>query len=338
MSYILENVNFTKENINTFCKLLKSNQEQIIDIFSTFAKDNEFPCFVGKEGAYVYLQGNLPVLIVAHMDTVFKNPPKNIYLNKNTRILSSSPDEGIGGDDRCGIFEILSILHHGYRPHIAIFDKEEIGSHGINEMGVVEFIKDYPKKIEGLKYVVELDRKGKKDAVFYSCGNKNFQDYIQEFDFKLAIGSCSDIAVIMPAWNVAGVNLSNGDYLEHTKNEYIKLDEVYGTIEKLKAMMDDDFSMLPEFDHQPIFNSDYDVLFCDIFMKNISNELIAQAIGLRALDCIQGFNNYEDEKIKPLIHQRTGLVAEMEKIKREFLERIYSIDLKIEEIVLPPLL
>ena len=55
---------------------------------------------------YIYHKGTHPVLLVAHLDTVHKNPPKK-FVYKNGALSSPS---GIGGDDRCGVYIILDIL------------------------------------------------------------------------------------------------------------------------------------------------------------------------------------------------------------------------------------
>ena len=38
--------------------------------------------------------------------------------------------DGIGGDDRCGVFNILDILSQGYLPHVIFSWNEEIGGVG----------------------------------------------------------------------------------------------------------------------------------------------------------------------------------------------------------------
>ena len=55
---------------------------------------------------FVYAQGKFPVLLVAHMDTVHENLPTTIVHDGD---IISSPN-GIGGDDRCGIYMILEII------------------------------------------------------------------------------------------------------------------------------------------------------------------------------------------------------------------------------------
>ena len=186
----------------------------------------------GKD--YLYAKGTLPVLLVAHVDTVhFGSPPTNIFYDQEQKILWS-PD-GIGGDDRAGVAGILELLDRGYRPHILLTDGEEKGG-----IGATQAAKEiYP---DDVKFVIELDRKGSEDAVFYSCDNPDFATYIESFGFKTALGSFSDICKICPSWGIAGVNLSTGYYNAHTKSEYVNFVEWEIIIEKVCSML----SSLPE--------------------------------------------------------------------------------------------
>ena len=58
---------------------------------------------------YVMAQGEIPIALVAHMDTVFKKPATRVYYDKEQGVMWS-PD-GLGADDRAGIFAILNIFH-----------------------------------------------------------------------------------------------------------------------------------------------------------------------------------------------------------------------------------
>ena len=61
-----------------------------------------------SDDGYVYAQGTFPVLLVAHMDTVHVETPKDFLYEDCGDIVSSK--QGIGGDDRCGIYMILRVL------------------------------------------------------------------------------------------------------------------------------------------------------------------------------------------------------------------------------------
>ena len=66
--------------------------------------------YVQSGDGYVYHEGTFPVLLCAHMDTVHKEIPRTLVYANGT--LSST--QGIGGDDRCGIYMIFKIFRFFY--------------------------------------------------------------------------------------------------------------------------------------------------------------------------------------------------------------------------------
>ena len=181
-----------------------------------------------SEDGFLYVKGDVPVMLVAHMDTVHKEQCKDI--NNNNGKLSSP--QGIGGDDRCGVYIIMNIVKE-LHCSILLCEDEEIGC-----VGAKKFIKtDYIKNLD-VNYMIEFDRKGNNDAVFYSCANEEFIDFVEDAtNFKFATGSVSDISVLMPEANLSAVNLSCGYYNAHTLNEYVIYDEMMDTIEAAKALI-----------------------------------------------------------------------------------------------------
>lgn len=165
-----------------------------------------------KKG-FIYAKGSLPVLLVAHMDTVHKNPVKTICYSKDGSIIMSP--EGIGGDDRAGVYMILQIIKT-HRCHVLFCEDEETGGIGAQKFANSDIRPE-------INYIVELDRRGSNDAVFYDCDNPKFTEYVTSFGFKEDMGSFSDISVIAPALKVAAVNISAGYYCEHSRYEYVDL-------------------------------------------------------------------------------------------------------------------
>lgn len=181
---------------------------------------------------YIMAHGTLPVILAAHLDTVFPSPPEDIYYDTKAHVAWSP--QGMGADDRAGVYAITRILKETeYRPHLLFSTGEEKGC-----VGVSQLVKDYPKFPWGnLKYIAQLDRRGKEDCVFYDCVNEDFQHYIEDFGFKTVYGTFTDIVVICPAWKVAGVNLSVGYENEHSIAEYLKFDDLELTISRVKHML-----------------------------------------------------------------------------------------------------
>ena len=126
--------------------------------------------------------------------------------------------QGIGGDERCGVWMILQILRTT-NCHVLLCEEEEVGC-----IGAKKFTSGSLRP--QVNYIVELDRRGSNDAVFYHCDNPGFEDFVTSFGFETAGGSCSDISYIAPYLETAAVNISCGYYCEHQRHEYIHLEEM----------------------------------------------------------------------------------------------------------------
>ena len=192
---------------------------------------------------YILAEGKIPVVLVAHLDTVEEHDPKyQMLYDEKKGILASL--FGLGFDDRAGVAAIIKILDSGFRPSIILTHGEEKGCLGSDQL--IKDYPDYPFK-DKAKYMIQIDRRGKNDCVFYWDDNTEFVRYVESFGYyKDAMGSFTDIATLAPAWGISAVNLSTGYYNEHTHNEYLVASEWYQTIEQVKIM-------LREIDDAPYF-------------------------------------------------------------------------------------
>lgn len=179
---------------------------------------------------YIIAKGDIPVLLVAHLDTVHKELP-TIYFDQEKRVLWSP--QGIGGDDRCGVYAILNIIET-CKPYVLFTTNEEIGG-----VGAEKFTKEFDLGKE-VNFAIEIDRRGLNEAVFYNCGNTEFQDFILSYGFDEEFGSFSDISILSPVYDFASVNLSAGYYNEHTNHEFIVLDHLEYTIAVVKRILQDE--------------------------------------------------------------------------------------------------
>ena len=194
---------------------------------------------------YILCKGDSPIMVVAHMDTVFKSPPQKIYYDQRQRIMWS-PD-GLGADDRAGVFAIIKIIQRGHRPHVCFTTNEEVG--GLGALALTREVAACPFDI---KYVIELDREGTNDCVFYSCYNEEFEEFIETYGFVTDWGTFTDICDICPTWHVAGVNLSVGYKNEHSTNETLNTNALYSTIGKVcKMIKDADTDTVKHFEYIP---------------------------------------------------------------------------------------
>ena len=225
---------------------------------------------VVDEDGFLYAKGTNPVLLVAHMDTVHTQQCTEI-INVDGQI--SSP-QGIGGDDRCGIFIIMNLIKE-FNCSVLLCEDEEKGGQGTNKFIKAKYVgideQNNPvelKYIDNLdvNYMIEFDRKGNSDAVFYSCANKDFEEFVTDFTgFKYAYGSFSDISLLMPAAKIAAVNLSCGYYKPHTTDEYVIYDEMLDTIDAARLLIKADckevfkyvartYSYASTYDYSTIYN------------------------------------------------------------------------------------
>lgn len=188
---------------------------------------------IEANSTFILAKGNIPVALVAHADTVFPTPPTEFYFDSQKSIMWS-PD-GLGADDRAGIFAILKILQDKHlRPHVIITTDEERGC-----VGSAKLAMKYPKFPAEVKFLIQLDRRGENDSVFYDCTNDEFEEYVNKFGFETAWGTLSDISVLAPAWGVAAVNFSVGYQNEHSLTETLNIQHLYNTIEKVKKILYD---------------------------------------------------------------------------------------------------
>jgi hypothetical protein len=181
---------------------------------------------------YIFAEGDIPIALVAHLDTVFEKPVRTLYYDERKNVMWS-PD-GLGADDRAGVFAIVKILMKGYRPHIIFTTDEEKGC-----LGAEALVKDFLISPFKMRYIIQLDRRGTNDCVFYDCANEKFTNYVSSFGFVENFGSFSDISVICPAWKIAGVNLSVGYEDEHTYIETLHITPFLATIDKVCKMLED---------------------------------------------------------------------------------------------------
>ena len=92
--------------------------------------------------------------------------------------------------------------------------------------------------ITDLNYIIQLDRRGSNDCVFYECNNPEFVEYVEAFGFVTAHGTFSDISTICPSWGIAGVNLSIGYIDEHSYSEILYVGNMLATIGKVEKMQE----------------------------------------------------------------------------------------------------
>jgi hypothetical protein len=261
-------------NLERFETILKMTQNQLKQYLFNELKQLGYKPIIKK--GFLYAEGDTPVMLVAHMDTVHSQTPKMFLYSKDKRFVTSP--YGIGGDDRSGIYMILEIAK-SHKGHILFTEDEECGG-----VGASLFAKSNIKP--DINYMIELDRKGSNDCVFYDDENTDFHKYINSFGFKTDYGSFSDISIIAPALGISAVNLSCGYYEAHTKHEYIDLKVMQTNIERVKNIIS---TKPPKFEYLSGFYGWYDDYIPQILMP-ISDGYIKLKDG----ELYDGYNYFID--------------------------------------------
>lgn len=243
----------SNEDYKLIERLVSLTQDEVRIVMSKYIRS-----IFGKKNSiitkdYIIGIGNIPIALVSHMDTVFSVPVETLYYDQKKGVMWSP--EGLGADDRAGIFGIIKILQSGYRPSIILTTDEESGGLGAEKLSKRKC------PIPNLKYMIELDRRGKDDCVFYDCYCPEFIDYVESFGFIEQYGSFSDISFLMGEWDICGVNLSIGYEDEHSYIETLHIKPMLDTISKVKKMLDDSNNIekfeYKELDYKKYFSSYY---------------------------------------------------------------------------------
>ena len=225
---------------------LRPTQKQL---FKRLAKKFKRNALLSK-GNFILVHGQAPVMLVAHLDTVHDEPVRDICVSTDANIIMSP--QGIGGDDRCGVFALVKVYCLSkIKPWLLFCCDEEIGGLGAKKFCLSHQQHQLPKEIDYLKFIIELDRKGKNDAVYYRCDNPDFVTYISGKGFKTVQGSFSDISLIAPELGIAAVNLSCGYYAAHTRHEYINRSQLNAVIHSVVDIVADASRLdMPRFDYK----------------------------------------------------------------------------------------
>ncbi|MFR7719053.1 MAG: M28 family peptidase [Lachnospiraceae bacterium] len=141
----------------TLKKILRMTQKQLKSYLDSVLQESGYRT-VNRKG-FLYAPGDVPVLLVAHLDTVHAQRPEIICFSEDGRFIMSP--QGIGGDDRCGVFMILQIIQEA-KCHVLFCEDEETGGHGARAFTQSRLEMD-------VNYIVEMDRRGDNDAVFYGA-------------------------------------------------------------------------------------------------------------------------------------------------------------------------
>ena len=172
--------------------------------------------------------------VVAHMDQVQNTHSRDFvavetkgiilgYSSKNKQL------EGLGGDDKNGVWIALKCLEAFDTLKVVLFVGEEVGCKGSSQ-AVMDFFTD-------CRFVIENDRRGCQDLVHRISGmelcSKEFLQAIgyKQFGFRPTEGMMTDIEALKEnGLAVSAINLSCGYYDPHSDHEFTVVKDLENTL------------------------------------------------------------------------------------------------------------
>ena len=220
-----------KELLLEFLKMPIHNGTAILDKFKSL------PGAIYREGEkpfqrYVYIPGtrNDRVVLVAHVDTIWDEVYKKdltLFLERSVlfedgKFYSGNAECGLGADDRAGCAMLWKLKDLGHS--ILLVDGEEKGKHG------AKYIKaSNPHLFEELNdhcFMVELDHISTNHASYVQVHNTNkFKKYFSKETGFVSIGADGGCDLQILCKKICGVNVGVGYHNQHTRKEYLVLNE-----------------------------------------------------------------------------------------------------------------
>ncbi len=197
---------------------------------------------IPDEIMYLYCtrDSGIPALLIAHTDTVHAKMPDPLYHDREQAVMWSPC--GLGADDRAGVFACIELAKRT-GVDVLFTAGEESGA-----IGATAFCCDITQEqMDKYHVLVQLDRRGVNDAVFYDNASIPFHEYVTDLGFVEEFGTFSDISVIAPNYQINSVNLSIGYDHEHTKMEILYLSNMLATMRKVESMLN---TTIPKFEYE----------------------------------------------------------------------------------------
>lgn len=254
----MENQNFLKEVLSIPSY---SGSEQLVrNYIVDFANTNNLQHYVDKKGNVYITKGELNEgqtypCVVAHMDTVHFDQYQLIKDNKRLEIVTSlysdkttltakNPDTneqtGIGGDDKCGVYICLEMLLQKNCLKAAFFVSEEVGMLGSKEAD--------PKFFENVGYAIQFDAP---TGNWFSVQCSGTKLWTEEFESvvrpllesdgvtNFSYDPFTDVVQLKQKFDFCCAVLFSGYYRQHSKNEYVVVEDVERAVKMGSKMIDD---------------------------------------------------------------------------------------------------
>lgn len=218
-----------------FEKIIKMETKELPDFLAKKINEFAFGKYeVIKDVKYTFfkLRGSCKnnVMLSSHIDTVHIDMPKEIIEEEFIDGIHISSPQGIGGDDRAGVYAVLKVIErlskfeYLFPKYLLFTNFEEVGLFGSKK-----FVKDYKDKID-VKHIYEFDKNGSSVVFPKGMRNNQFKDYILKYFAYGGTGYPCDIDELMLGFNAAAVNIGVGYENWHKLYEHINIDTLNNQI------------------------------------------------------------------------------------------------------------
>lgn len=226
-----------KLKIQEYGELFRLPTNEMFSYLSSVLLEQGYEIYALKKDKYMVLAptnfSKHCVGLVAHVDTVGKENP--VFFGKDFFFGNMQLD------DRLGVFLILQLIFlTDLRPVLFFLDKEESGC-----LGAIELVNDFPKlsnifeeKANYINCLIEVDRKGFDEVVFYDLNYLEFERLFEKNYKKDISFAWTDIVILGPLWDIAAANVSAGYNKEHTPKEYSSYKGVVSAYNNLQSVVE----------------------------------------------------------------------------------------------------
>lgn len=208
---------FVKRYINRTCLDVTIEQDKFGNLFVTKGTAETYPC------------------LAAHLDQVQHKHSKDFECVEGKDVIfgyshKSREQQGLGADDKNGIYICLECLAKYDTLKVAFFVGEETGCVGSSKCDL--------KFFEDCRFIIEPDRRGGDDLITSMyCGDVCSEEFIEaikpdEFGYSEEIGTVTDVGELVERGvGISCLNLSCGYYEAHTDCEFTVLSELQNCLD-----------------------------------------------------------------------------------------------------------
>lgn len=229
----LYEISSPSRNEQVMCRFIKSlligmkvdfTEDKHGNIYATKGESDTYPCVVCHTDE-VHDVREKGYKVIRYNDIIFA-------LNEETMELN-----GIGADDKNGIWVCLKALNDFDVIKCAFFVSEEVGCIGSSRADMTFF--------DDCRFVLQCDRKGNKDFIINASGTElcspEFIEacHINEFGYEVERGLMTDVMTLKDlGLSVSACNISCGYYNPHSDNEMTRISDLFNCYEFVKSIIE----------------------------------------------------------------------------------------------------